>query len=1330
MVALVPLSVSAQTEVEPNNSTVQATPVTYNTAMAGSTGACSPTDNSVDYFSFTPPDQGVLRVQTAMSTTGGTPLSVTVQLRNSSGSLIETWTATAGANNTAVNETFTHLCTGLGVYYITVNNPSTTECTNYSITYDVLPPLYGADAEPNNSSVQAADTMAAGADHDGRIDFRYGDATDYCRILAPNDGVMTVAVSAEHAGGAAGTMTLRLRNNSTGTVETWTVNVGPGGAPSANTFTHYCTGTEQVYYLSFESPSDCGTSYRWSYTVQQPFHADDAEPNQSTVQAILASAGSDHDGRLSFDYDNNLDYYRLQAPNDGVLTMNIQAEHAGVSAGTFTARLRNSSGATIDTWMVNIGAGGAAQLNTFTHRCTGTEQVYYLSMETPDVCGVSYRFTYTVAEPLYADDAEPNESTVQAIVASAGTDYDGRLSFDYDNTTDYYRLQAPNDGVITVNISAEHSAADAGTLMARLRNSSGSQLMAWTVNIGPNGVAQSNTFTRNCTGTEQVYYLNLDGASVCGASYRFNYSVDAPVFADDTEPNNSTVQALLIDLNASAVPGRVNFEYDNTSDYFKVDHPGGILTVDIAAENAGAAGLMTVHIRNSAGSALATNSAAAVGANGVPATSTTATGTSVAAGTYYIEVVSTAVCGVSYSLNCYDDDNDGTCNAFDLCPGGPEPGTPCDDGDACTINDIIGAGCSCAGTFQDSDNDGTCDANDLCPGGPEPGTACDDLNACTIGDVIQSDCSCAGTFQDSDNDGVCDANDLCPGGPEPGTACDDGDPLTSGDVIQLDCSCAGELPCTPGATCDDGDACTTNDVYDGACNCAGTFQDSDNDGVCDSDDSCPNVTGQIGSPCNDGNPNTENDMLDASCQCMGTPIGGGCQFNEASLEIETDGVSTTLWEVRVQGTDALVASGGQLYPEGVFNESICLPDGCYYLVVTDDGGDGITGGGYVLRDEADQRIIDNAGNFSSGSISQIANGLGFCLPLGSDRLISNNCDKSDWTPTDYVVANDNPAVTAQYGVSNATSGYQLWWYNPNGGYSFRRYQSHSTSNGLAVSATRACHFRVNGWSGNQLQENVLYNVRVRSRVAGTFNEFGPACRFILNPLRAQCPLTHLNNTAGNQYFSCGATREWGNGNYVSAQPTKRILPGGGTQNANLYQFRFRLQEETFEVIRTSGTYHLQLNWITSPLMPGATYLVDVRASFDNGATWCSDFIQPSLDPWGPVCTLTIAGGAMNSLNLAHEGTEPARSAQLSMYPNPNRGDQLFINLTQVEDGVNTVSVDIYDGFGKRVATRTIAVQDGFVNTVLELNGELATGMYLVNITAGSTLHTERLVIQP
>ncbi|MCB9192952.1 MAG: hypothetical protein H6597_00340 [Flavobacteriales bacterium] len=59
-----------------------------------------------------------------------------------------------------------------------------------------------------------------------------------------------------------------LRNNSSTQLESWTANVGANGVLN-NTFTHRCTGTELVYFLSFEGPSDC-ISYRFNYSVQRP----------------------------------------------------------------------------------------------------------------------------------------------------------------------------------------------------------------------------------------------------------------------------------------------------------------------------------------------------------------------------------------------------------------------------------------------------------------------------------------------------------------------------------------------------------------------------------------------------------------------------------------------------------------------------------------------------------------------------------------------------------------------------------------------------------------------------------------------------------------------------------------------------------------------------------------------------------------------------------------------------------------------------------------------------------------------------------------------------
>jgi hypothetical protein len=438
-------------------------------------------------------------------------------------------------------------------------------------------------------------------------------------------------------------------------------------------------------------------------------------------------------------------------------------------------------------------------------------------------------------------------------------------------------------------------------------------------------------------------------------------------------------------------------------------------------------------------------------------------------------------------------------------------------------------------------------------------------------------------------------------------------------------------------------------------------------------------------------------------------IGG----TDLVLEVKTDGNgSQTTWELRQQGTNTLVQSGGGTYQNNVtLTDGTCLPNGCYYLVVLDSGGDGIlNGGGYILRTlNGAQRIIDNRGNFNSGAVSAVINNGGFCLPLGGDKLIFTSCDKMDWVSNQFIVAEPNPAVSAQFGVTNTTSGYQFWWFDPNGTYGYSKFRSHATSDGFGTGATRACHARINNWSPAQIPANVMMNVKVRGRVNGNNLPWGPVCRFMIDPVRAACPFTKLVDITGNANFSCGVTRTWG-GSSLSKVVAKAV--DGATQ----YQFRWNNSELAAPVIRTTTTPVLQLNW--TPALPNGTYQVQVRA-FKNGV-WCATSL-----PWGDECNVTITG----STAMAQNGgsTVATGDAKLAMFPNPNNGEQLTVSLSAVEEGVNTISVDIFDLSGAVVSSRTMAVSDGMVYQVLSL-GEMADGLYMVNITAGSKRYTERLVV--
>jgi hypothetical protein len=252
-------------------------------------------------------------------------------------------------------------------------------------------------------------------------------------------------------------------------------------------------------------------------------------------------------------------------------------------------------------------------------------------------------------------------------------------------------------------------------------------------------------------------------------------------------------------------------------------------------------------------------------------------------------------------------------------PGGSaQPGTPCNDGNACTTNDTWSAACQCVGIplvcndnnacttdacvngtciftpLPDTDGDGLCNAQDGCPndtnktspgvcgcGSPEPNTPCNDGNPSTVNDVIGPNCVCLGV--------PVDCLGIAGGSAQPGSPCNDGNAATGGDSWNAVCQCVGQLidcqgipggSALPGSSCNDGDPLTTNDVWNTNCLCAGLVVD------CLGQTNGPAMPG---TPCDDGDPGTGNDTWDASCQCGGLPIdcngvpGGGAVLDDCGV---------------------------------------------------------------------------------------------------------------------------------------------------------------------------------------------------------------------------------------------------------------------------------------------------------------------------------------------------------------------------------------------------------------------------------------------------------------
>ncbi|MEO8067202.1 MAG: hypothetical protein ABI599_05880, partial [Flavobacteriales bacterium] len=212
----------------------------------------------------------------------------------------------------------------------------------------------------------------------------------------------------------------------------------------------------------------------------------------------------------------------------------------------------------------------------------------------------------------------------------------------------------------------------------------------------------------------------------------------------------------------------------------------------------------------------------------------------------------------------------------------------------------------------DTDGDGTRDCADNCPNDPNK--------------IATGACGCGVADTDSDNDGTANCNDDCPL-----------DPLK---------------------------------IAPGICGCGVADTDSDSDGTANCNDGCPSDPNKVapgncgcgnpepGALCNDNDPSTTNDMITAGCVCAGTPAV--CNDNQVTLTLQTDANGAqTSWEIKILG-GAQVCSGSGYPNNSTIVPNCCLPNGCYQLLVYDSFGDGMTTGGYVLRNATNKRIIDNA----------------------------------------------------------------------------------------------------------------------------------------------------------------------------------------------------------------------------------------------------------------------------------------------------------------------------------------------------------------------------------
>jgi hypothetical protein len=167
--------------------------------------------------------------------------------------------------------------------------------------------------------------------------------------------------------------------------------------------------------------------------------------------------------------------------------------------------------------------------------------------------------------------------------------------------------------------------------------------------------------------------------------------------------------------------------------------------------------------------------------------------------------------------------------------------------------------------------------------------------------------------------------------------------------------------------------------------------------------------------------------------------------------------------------------------------------------------------------------------------------------------------------------------------------------------------------------------------------------------------------------------------------------------------------------------------------RGAASNYLTLSNVTA-LQYGKTYAVQTSPIY----TYTGTNYQ-----WGPVTYMCIIGSAGMIIDASQDVSQDAsqdspkglpedlashlsENLELNVYPNPSNGEGLTLSLSGIQS--DNVQVKIYDALGRKIESKRYVV-DGTLQTELNFQQELLDGLYLIEVTSGTSTKSARILIQ-
>jgi hypothetical protein len=125
-----------------------------------------------------------------------------------------------------------------------------------------------------------------------------------------------------------------------------------------------------------------------------------------------------------------------------------------------------------------------------------------------------------------------------------------------------------------------------------------------------------------------------------------------------------------------------------------------------------------------------------------------------------------------------------------------------------------------------------------------------------------------------------------------------------------------------------------------------------------------------------------------------------------------------------------------------------------------------------------------------------------------------------------------------------------------------------------------------------------------------------------------------------------------------------------------------------------------------------------------------NFIGGLNGTWGPAKVIAVSGSAASQMLDEENATQQVKTFEAQplsvVYPNPNNGSAVNINLTDIGSG--DLTVKIVDAVGRTIYNNRYTV-DGALFTQIDFAEQLTGGIYLVEFTINGETMNERMIVE-